>query len=229
MVTVVLLGAGSGKRFGTVLPKQFQKIFGKTILQHSAERILSCSRVDSLVYVAKAGEEGSMDSFLASSGCHHVVTTGGVQRAHSVLNGLRSCNPSTEIVLIHDGARPNLSSDLMNRLIESVENFSMGAVPVLPVTDTLKKRDGEWISSTIDREELVRVQTPQAYPYKMILEAYEFGLRKGFIGTDDAAYIQRMGGMVRGVEGEAWNLKITTPEDLDLFHFYLKKSGYEDR
>lgn len=223
MIAAILLGAGSGLRFGGPISKQFMMVGGRSLLEYSALALFNSSLIDSLIYVAKSGEEETLESILGSYPGHKLITLGGAERSHSVLNGLRACDPNTEFVLIHDGVRPNLSPKLVHAMIMEVKELSIGIVPVIPISDTIKQFDGEYLLNTVNREELVQVQTPQAYPYRMILEAYEKGLEEGYIGTDDAAYAYRYGIPVKAIQGNVTNLKITNQEDLNLFEYYLSR------
>jgi 2-C-methyl-D-erythritol 4-phosphate cytidylyltransferase len=227
MVMAVLLGAGAGKRFGSEIPKQFLEIDGKSILYHACERLQSSGFIDGLIITSRAGEEEKIKRALGDLSIPCTVVRGGAERAHSVLAGLRSCPSSTQIVLIHDGARPNPSVSLIESLVKIVQSEGCGAVPGIPVNDTLKKVEEMVVKHTVDRCSLVRVQTPQVFPYGKILESYEVGLARGILGSDDSTYAEHFGLEVRLIEGESENLKITIPSDLNLFEYYLRQSHHE--
>jgi len=125
--------------------------------------------------------------------------------------------------LIHDGVRPLISAELIERLLSEVKGFD-GAVPGLPVKETMKKVNTKGIvTSTVKREGIWSIQTPQVFPFKIIKEAYDKAYEDNFYATDDAALVERIGGKVKIVEGSPFNIKITTPEDIEMAEYLLPK------
>jgi len=149
------------------------------------------------------------------------VVSGGMLRQDSVRRGLEALPAQCSVVVVHDAARPFVSAGLIVRLLEAVKGRTVGAVPGLPVTDTIKQVQGGVVQTTIPRETLQTVQTPQVFSRKILEQAHQRCRVEGWTVTDDASLLERMGQIVRIVPGDAANIKITTPEDLD---FLMEKS-----
>ena len=151
------------------------------------------------------------------------IVPGGAERQHSVLNGLRAMDGVGEddLVLIHDGVRPFVSADLLQRAADSADEFG-GAVVAVPVKDTVKVARNGIITGTPPREELWLAQTPQAFRYGLIRSAHDAAEAEGFLGTDDASLLERQGWPLHIVTGDYRNIKITTPEDMLLAEAFQK-------
>jgi 2-C-methyl-D-erythritol 4-phosphate cytidylyltransferase len=143
------------------------------------------------------------------------ILSGGKERQDSVYKGLLALSKDTDIVLIHDGVRPFISTEKIGKSIEMCKK-EKAVILALPVNDTVKRVDEEYVVTTLDREKLWIAQTPQTFEYKLILEAYKKAIEDSFIGTDDSSLVERLGFKVRVLEGESQNIKITTREDLVL-------------
>jgi 2-C-methyl-D-erythritol 4-phosphate cytidylyltransferase len=209
-VAVVLLAAGLGRRMGARRPKAFLTLGGKPLYLHSLETFRSMREVRQVVLVVPKGVKvaGSVE--------------GGVRRQDSVRNGLQEVDPACDVVLIHDAARPFVTPDLVRRVLQGALEHG-GAVPGLPVRDTLKKVDRKGrIGATLDREGLWSVQTPQGFRRGVLEAAYAsgHGLRDA---TDDAQIAERAGIAVGVVEGNPRNFKITSKYDLILADDYLRQ------
>jgi len=142
-----------------------------------------------------------------------VVAAGGETRRSSVASGLEEVASGT--VVIHDGARPFATPDLVMRVLRGLDGFD-GAVAAIPVAETLKRADGQAVAETVDRADLWQVQTPQAFKTSVLRSAHERAARDGIDATDDAALVERYGGRIRIVEGSRRNMKLTYPEDFEL-------------
>jgi 2-C-methyl-D-erythritol 4-phosphate cytidylyltransferase len=156
------------------------------------------------------------DEIVSKYGLKKVVKiiVGGAERQDSVYNGLRQLPEATSVVVIHDGARPLVTSDLVTRSVAALPGWD-GAVVAVPVPDTLKEIEaGYRISRTLERQKIFAAQTPQTFRSEVLKSAYERAMLKGFYGTDDAALVERAGFRVRVVEGSPENIKVTTPVDL---------------
>lgn len=152
------------------------------------------------------------------------VTAGGETRQDSVRNGLASIPPDCEIVAIHDGARPLVTCEIISSTIEAARS-DRAAIAAVPVIDTIKNSsDGRFISSTLDREKLYAVQTPQTFAREVIQSAYEHAYADGYVGTDDASLVERLGIPVRIVQGSYENIKITTPTDILIAEAIMARS-----
>jgi 2-C-methyl-D-erythritol 4-phosphate cytidylyltransferase len=156
------------------------------------------------------------------------IAAGGKERQDSVYNGLKQIEDKKSIVLIHDGVRPLISPRLVEDLIKQMSDAIRkkekcdGIIPGVPVKDTIKETEDGFVRKTLKRGSLWAVQTPQAFPCKKILKAYEEAAKEGYYATDDAALIERYGGTVKVIMGSYANIKITTPEDLCIAEALLK-------
>jgi len=199
------VAAGSGSRFGA--RKQYELLRGRRVVDLSvdAARSLVCSSADGVVLVVPADRWGD-----GVAGVDAVVA-GGASRSDSVRAGLAAVPDSAAVIVVHDAARPMASPALFAAVVAALHDEGVdGAVPGLPVTDTVKRVRGDDVVATLDRSELVAVQTPQAFRADMLRKAHASGLD----ATDDAALVELAGGRVVIVPGELTNVKITTSADL---------------
>jgi 2-C-methyl-D-erythritol 4-phosphate cytidylyltransferase len=208
----VVLGAGSGERLGVSEPKAFLNLEGSTLLERAVESARGSRAVGRVVAVVPRGFEDRARRTLADT----IVLAGGSSRQASVLVALRAIAGSAgDVVLLHDAARPFASSMLFDSVAGAVKDAA-GAVPVVPVADTVKRVSGDRVLETVPREGLVLVQTPQAFRIAPLLDAHERAATAAKEFTDDAALLEWAGGAIRTVPGERDNLKITTEGDLEL-------------
>ncbi|MBI5844402.1 MAG: 2-C-methyl-D-erythritol 4-phosphate cytidylyltransferase [Deltaproteobacteria bacterium] len=219
MVTAIIVAAGGGTRLGGATPKQYRDLCGKPLLCHSLSVFDDADWVDRLVLVTPKEERlAVIRPIIAANPVKKplALALGGDHRQGSVFNGLLACDPSTEIVLIHDAARPFVTGDEIRRCVEAARVHG-AAVLGHPATDTIKRADGRGFAvETPDRSALWQVQTPQAFLYNLILSAHRKALYDGFVGTDDAALAERAGQKVFLERGSRWNIKITEPIDLEI-------------
>ncbi|MBV8095034.1 MAG: bifunctional 2-C-methyl-D-erythritol 4-phosphate cytidylyltransferase/2-C-methyl-D-erythritol 2,4-cyclodiphosphate synthase [Acetobacteraceae bacterium] len=209
-VAAILVAAGSGTRFGTHTPKQFLRLAGKPVIRHAAEAL--ARHVDLLQPV---GDPALIGQALAGLSFLDPVP-GGASRQGSVLAGLEALEPhAPDIGLVHDAARPFVPAGTVPALIAALKD-APGAIPALPVADTLKRATGLWIEATVPREGLFRAQTPQAFRYALLLRLHRAAAASGTSdpATDDAALLERAGEIVRIVPGSEENVKLTYKEDL---------------
>ncbi len=214
MVTGIVAAAGRGRRFGAPDNKVFAPLAGRTVLHGSLSALQDCPEIDALVVVAGAEDLDRVRAIAGGYSKLHAVCEGGAERYDSVWNALQAVPPGTEIVAIHDGARPLTSPDLVSACVAAARETG-AALPATPVSDTLKRSEnGVDTRETVDRSRLYGVQTPQTFRYSLLVEAYAAARRQGFSGTDDASYVEWLGHPVRLVPGSRNNLKITVAEDL---------------
>ena len=219
----VIPAAGVGKRMQANLPKQYLTINDKTILEHTVERLQSVPCVEQVVIAINP-----QDQYFAGVNLSATVKVvfGGDERVNSVLAGLKAIETDlgtvakSAWVLVHDAARPNVSVDDIEKLVESCFEQNCGGILATPVRDTMKRGEG-FVSHTEDRQNLWHALTPQFFPLNQLIEALEQGLKDNITLTDEASAIENAGKPVLLVEGRADNLKITRPEDLALATFYL--------
>lgn len=217
----IVVAAGRGLRFGR--PKQYAELHGRPVVEWSlaAARaacggvvlVVPADDVDRFVDGAWRPERaaaGGVPSTLATRTAPAVVVAGGDTRSASVRAGLAAVPPTTETVVVHDAARPLADAGVWARVLAAVAGGADGAVPVVPVTDTIKQVDAAGRLTTLDRSTLVAVQTPQAFRSAVLRRAHA----AGGDATDDAALVEAVGGRVVAVDGDPANVKITTPRDL---------------
>lgn len=210
-VTAIIAAAGSGSRLGESIPKQFLEIGGRSIVQRAVDAFQAAPRVTDVIVVTRAEAVEPLRASLSGAKPISVVP-GGATRQASVANGLDAVATSASYVLVHDAARPFVSVDVIDRVLDAAIAHG-AAIAALPATDTIKRVDGGRILETIPRETIVLAQTPQGFRRDVLASAVALG-RSGVDGTDEAALAERAGHPVHVVEGDAANVKITTPGDL---------------
>jgi len=214
MNTAIIVAAGSGSRFGSDTPKQFADLHGKPVIIHTIERFEACDVIDEIVLVlsASGAEKFQISKFKIQNSKLQRVVVGGSTRTESVRNGLDAVDPATEIVAVHDGARPLVSVDEITQTIAKAAETGAACL-VAEVTDTIKEIDGEFICRTIDRNKLRRALTPQAFRCDVLKRAFD-GVDLNDSVTDECYLVENQGVKISFVEGSARNIKITKPEDL---------------
>ncbi|MCK4842903.1 MAG: 2-C-methyl-D-erythritol 4-phosphate cytidylyltransferase [Methylococcales bacterium] len=219
----VVPAAGVGKRMQADKPKQYLPLVNKTVLEHTLARLLQAN-VFSAVAVAISKEDPYWPKLKISKHNKVITADGGKERADSVLSALKSLREKAadnDWVLVHDAARPCLTSSDIHFLIKSLKDDDVGGILALPSHDTLKSVDGNSITETIDRSVIWRALTPQMFRYGMIKNALENAEGNSAI-TDEASALEMQGLQPKIVEGRSDNIKITRPEDLALAQFYME-------
>lgn len=212
-VIVIIVAAGRGKRLGSSLPKQFLKVRGRTILEMSVEAFEQNKYVDEIFVAANADYCELTEKLCRGFSKLKKIVAGGAERQDSVRAALDCLRGENGIVLVHDAARPFVSEAVINAVIEGTADFG-AAIPTVPAKDTIRQVDGTG-SRTLQRETLACVQTPQGFRISLLKHAFEKAQAEGFLGTDDASLVERMGINISMVQGEDANRKITTREDLE--------------
>ncbi len=216
----LIAAAGSGERLGIDRPKAFAVLGGRPLLAESLDRLDRCPLVDAIVVAAPPEWEEPSILLAEELAASKVVAcvTGGSTRAESVAAALAEVPGEALVVLVHDAARPLVGDAVVERLMAPLGEGFDGAVPVLPVADTLKRaRDGV-VEETVDRAGLVRAQTPQAFLAPTLRRAFSGDLAGA---TDCASLVERAGGRVAVVDGDPRLLKVTTPDDLAIVESWL--------
>jgi 2-C-methyl-D-erythritol 4-phosphate cytidylyltransferase len=216
----LIAAAGSGERLGIDRPKAFAGLGGRPLLAESLDRLDRCELVDAIVVAAPPGWEEPAILLAEELAASKVVAcvTGGATRAASVAAALFEVPLGALVVLVHDAARPLLADDVVERLLVPLGKGFDGAVPVLPVVDTLKRLQDRVVTETVDRTGIVAAQTPQAFLAPTLRRAFSEDLSTA---TDCAALVERSGGRIAAVEGDPQLLKTTTPADLALVESWL--------
>lgn len=216
-IAAVIVAAGEGRRFGG--PKQFAPLRGRPVLDWSLAAFEASPHIDAVVLVLGESAGGAKDASRYAKVVS--VVRGGERRQDSVANGVAALKlKDDDIVLIHDGARPLVTQDLIERVLEGARAFG-AAVPGLPLEDTVKEAEAGRVVRTIERDRLVRVQTPQGFAAGLLLRALDAAREAGISGTDEASLLERLGLPVMIVPGDPRNLKITSPLDLTAAEAYL--------
>jgi len=223
-VWAVLAAAGRGERLGGASdrPKAFAPLKGRPLLAESLERLEASGWIESIVVVAPPGWEEPVILLAEELGCGKVVASvpGGGTRADSVRIGVGEVAGDAAVIVVHDAARPLVSGEVVERVVAPLSQGWDGAVPGLPVVDTVKRVDADAaVVETLSRGELVAVQTPQAFVAEVLRGA--LASDSAAAATDCASLVEARGGRVRVVEGDPRLLKVTTPEDLALVESWL--------
>lgn len=217
-IHIIFVAGGSGTRMGMNTPKQFLELKGKTVLQRSIESFEEAiPKMKAITVVPPEYLKSWKDySISKSMTCPQILVPGGLSRFFSVRNAL-SFVPDEGIVAVHDGVRPFVSANLIRSMVEIMQGGCEALIPVMPITDTLRSIDPSVVSP--DRSKLVAVQTPQFFQASVLKKAYTQAYDTTF--TDDASVVERMGVKVQTIEGERFNIKLTTKEDLALSEYIL--------
>ncbi len=222
----VVPAAGVGRRMGGARPKQYLPLAGRTVLEHSVTALLAHPRMEAVV-VALQVDDPYWPALAMARDPRVLTAPGGEERMHSVLNGLRALEgraAAQDWVLVHDAARPCLRGDDLARLVDNLTDHPVGGLLALPMADTVKRagEDGS-VVETVDRSCLWRALTPQMFRYHLLRSALEAAVTAGVMVTDESQALERLGRQPRLVPGNADNLKITHPGDLELAALFLRR------
>jgi len=209
----IVLAAGAGRRVGAGIPKALLPIGGRPILSVAAAAAAASPAISAIVVTAPPGYESQARACLEGLDVPTTVLTGGASRQASVRAALTALGEDVTIVAIHDAARPFAPPDLFTTVVEAVTDGVVGAIPLVPVADTVKRVLGGRVVATVDREELGLAQTPQAFRVDALRAAHERAEAAGLRATDDAALLETEAEVI-GVAGDPMNVKITTMLDL---------------
>jgi len=222
---IIVVAAGKGERMGRELSKPFLPVGGIPLLIHTLRAITQSTLIAKIIIVVAPEREALCRDMLRSHGQFRVPLTvvhGGAERQDSVRLGLAALDPTSEIVAIHDAARPFLDREILDRSIETAAIYG-GALVAVPVRDTIKRVGEEGtVVETLPRQQLWLAQTPQTFRVSLVREAHARALAEGIVVTDDAALLERLGKVVKIVPGSYRNFKITTPEDLQVAEALLR-------
>lgn len=225
---MIVVAAGRGSRMGSEIKKQYLPLAGAPILVRTLQTLDACQSVDRVVLVVSPEDIDCVRDLIREHRIGKVgaVVAGGAERQNSVWKGLRALLPDSTHVAVHDAARPLVSQDEIQAVIEAAKDGGAATLGV-PVKDTIKRVTAGLVRETLERSTLWAVHTPQAFRRDWLEEAHDRSLQQGGHGTDDASLVEWAGYPVRMVRGSYENLKITTPEDLlvaeTLFQERLRK------
>jgi 2-C-methyl-D-erythritol 4-phosphate cytidylyltransferase len=221
-----------GKQRNAPPSKQFTELGGTPILIHTLRKFVAVDAVNEIWIALRENEIDGFGERLRSEGKDVLkkkveLVAGGEYRQQSVANALQAITASPDdVVLVHDAVRPLVTADIIQEVIEAAKKYG-AAIAGLPAVDTVKQvertSEGALIKATIPRAGIVMAQTPQGFRYSMIKKVFDEAAADGFLGTDEASLVERAGHEVAVVMGSPRNIKITTPADMELAEFYLKK------
>ncbi len=226
-VSAIIPAAGSGRRLGARLPKLLVPVFGIPLLVHTLRQLKKSFSFSEILLAVQAGHQEKIRHILDSYGLRGVkIVAGGKTRAESVYNAIWEASPACDWILVHDMARPLVRPRLVREILKAARKTG-ASICGLPATATVKRIDlkKKEVLSTQNRDELFLIQTPQVFRRDRILERYRKLGRKAFLATDEAALFDGTNVKIKVVLGETKNIKITTPDDLRLFQFYLKRKS----
>ena len=226
MNSVVIVSAGRGSRMKSDINKQFLKIGGKEVIAHTVERFYNNKNIGEIIIVVREDEkEFFQENIINKYGYKNLkIAFGGKERQDSVYNGLKEVDKNCGIVLIHDGARPFVTNEIIEKSIKCAQKYNCAIVGI-PVKDTIKiVNENNDVCNTPDRNTLWSIQTPQVFEYSLIMKAHEKAKDDKYYGTDDSMLIEYLGYNVKVVEGSYDNIKITTPEDLKVAEEILREN-----
>lgn len=218
----IIVAGGSGTRMGGDLPKQFISVGGKPILRHTIERFLSLSFPVGIIVVVNQEWKEYWKKYCEDYGFleRYAIPSGGVTRFHSVQNALQYL-PDDSVVAVHDGVRPFVTTDFLEEMFRQGEALG-NAIPAVPPVETVREVNGPE-SYVLKRDDIRLIQTPQVFRSEVIKAAYKLPFDPAF--TDDASVVEAAGYRVNLVDGLRYNIKITTPEDLELARLRLKNAA----
>ncbi len=215
--SAIIVAGGKGIRMRGTVRKQYLEIAGQPVLCHTLRAFAACRSVEQIFLVIPAQDTDFCREFIVSRlGFQEKIrmVIGGKERQDSVYNGLVAAEEYGGIVVIHDGVRPFVLPEQIEATIRCAEQSGASMLGI-PVFDTLKQTDESGtVEKTLNRERIWLAQTPQTFRYDLIRRAHESARKAGYFGTDDASLAERLGEKVRMIEGSRFNIKITTPEDL---------------
>ena len=227
MVFAIIVAAGKGVRMRQTVRKQYLELAGKPLIGHTLIAIDACKKVDKVILVIPQADFNVCDQIINRLNLQKkpVLVAGGAQRQTSVYNGLcaiEAVAKAKDIVIIHDGVRPFVTSAILNACIDGA--YQTGAcITGIPAFDTLWQIDFKGCVKKIIPRKMIRMaQTPQAFEYNLLKNAHDKALKEGFIGTDDAALVSNRGDRVKMIDGSRFNIKITTAEDMELARMFFQ-------
>ncbi len=224
-VSAIIVAAGSSTRMGS--NKMLLELGSKTVFERTVSVFEECGAVDEIIVVSSQENIAKYRNFVRSNLFVKVksIIVGGASRQESVRIGIEECSNNSDVIVIHDGARPLIKPETIAETVKEAMNFGSAAAAIRS-RDTIKRIDDEGFAvETIDRDTSVLIQTPQAFKYSLIADAHERAALDGFEGTDDCALIEHIGGKTKLVYLPYFNIKLTVPEDVLLAKAILTVRG----
>lgn len=220
---IIIPAAGVGSRFGSDFPKQYHTLLDKTVLEQTISRFAGRPNVKGMV-IAVSPDDQRVKELALPAGVR--LVEGGKERVDSVYAALQSIAGQaldTDLVAVHDAARPCVPGTLLDALFAEAGHAAAGVLPVLPVCETVKQVEQNAVAATMDRSHIFLAQTPQVFPFSLLSRALAYVAENGLAVTDDASAVEALGLRPQVVEGDSRNIKITTAGDLPLAGFFLQQ------
>ncbi len=223
-VTCIVAAGGSGTRMGTSINKLFLEIDEIPIIAYTLSALENTECINEIIISAKEEDiiflSRLVETYAISKA--KTIVKGGATRGESVLNASKEISPITDFVMVHDGARPFITNDVIEKTLDAAISFGAAACGVKPKC-TLKAIDGDIIKETIDREKTVEIQTPQIFSKALFDKMYDFDTETIKNATDDCILAEKSGASIHITEGSYKNIKITTPEDIEMAEIFLRR------
>lgn len=217
MNTAIIVAAGKGTRMGTGINKQYLALKNKPILAHTIEMFQKSSSIHEIILIIDKDDELNCRTSIVEKYAFDKVSmyvAGGKERQNSVFNGLMKVKDECDIVVVHDGARPLVTSAIIEKCVEGAKTYHAVSAGV-PIKDTIKILDADgFVQTTPNRKDVWITQTPQAFKRDILMKAHLYAIEHGILGTDDAMLVEAIGQKVKMIQAGYENIKITTPEDL---------------
>ncbi len=227
-VGAIIAAAGFGRRMKADRPKQLLALNGIPIIIHTIRKFDISRVIDYIIVTAPRESVIEVSELIKSAEFQKpvIVVEGGERRQDSVASGLNHLQPGTDIVAVHDGVRPFVSTDDIENAVRQAERTG-AAVLAVPIVDTVKQVEKDVIDSTLTREHLVLAQTPQVFRTEILKQAFDRATKDEYYGTDESSLVERLGHPVAIVRGSERNIKITRPSDLSLARAFLEEERAE--
>lgn len=225
-VVAIIPAAGTGTRMRASSPKQFLSLAGHPIIVHTLKKFAACRLIHRVIVPLRKPDLLQFQEVVEKEGLSRLVklVPGGIHRQDSVYAGLKAVEENTDVVVVHDAVRPFVEISLIEAVIQEAESHG-SAILALPCSDTVKQIEKNLVETTLPRDKIVLVQTPQAFRYNILKEGFEKAAAENFYATDESCLIERLGYPVSVIRGSDMNIKITKPSDLPLAELYIKIQG----
>jgi 2-C-methyl-D-erythritol 4-phosphate cytidylyltransferase len=221
-VIAIMPAAGAGTRMGLETPKQFLSLEGAPIFIHTLRKLNASSAIDEIFLAVRREEIEHTREAISNERFSKAirVSEGGGTRQETVARVLAQIPTSAEIVVVHDAVRPFITTEMVERIVDAAREAG-AAIFAIPSVDTVKQLELEVITATLPRERIALAQTPQAFRYELLREAFQRASADGFQGTDESSLVERLGAKVKALMGSDRNIKITKPSDLPLARLFI--------
>ncbi|HTS68359.1 MAG TPA: 2-C-methyl-D-erythritol 4-phosphate cytidylyltransferase [Terriglobia bacterium] len=221
-VLAIIPAAGTGIRMGGGTPKQFLSLEGVPIFVHTLRKFAACDAIDNIILGVRPEDMDRASKAMDSErlGKKVRLIAGGASRQETVARCLDEAPPETDVVVVHDAVRPFVELDMIRQVVEAARREG-AVILAIPSIDTVKKVERQTITGTIPRERIVLAQTPQAFRFNILRQAFDRALAEGYYGTDESSLVEREGFDVTVLMGSDRNIKITKPSDLPLARLFI--------